>query len=134
MHLFGSRLEKWVIMEDRRVIRRPAPTRERGGSNWMGYGPGHHGLNGGMSGPANHPHVPAIEVALHHKVFGEVAYTLMAVNVPLSEVLATFCDDAGLELSDYVLEYNGQRLGSRDTPISLDLDLTPERGIRVWLR
>ena len=90
----------------RRVIRRPAPTRERGGANFMGYGPGHMGnFNSGMSGPPSHPHVPAIEVALHHKVFGEVAYTLMAVNVPLSEVLATLVAAGSLaqEESDALL-------------------------------
>jgi len=132
-----------------RVTRRPPPGARGSGHMVLSsdYGPGHRGFfDGGhmdhWSGPANHPHVPAIEVALHHKSIGEVAYTLMAVNVPLSEVLATFCEEAGLDYSEYALEHDSshiaqlhiadgarlsanshrRRLGSKDTSESLGLD------------
>lgn len=104
----------------------------------MHYGVGHHGWGSGScayySGdpgdPGSHPHVAAIEVALHHRSIGEVPYTLMGMSVPLSEVLYSFLDDTGLrsdkERSEWALEFQGRRLGPKETPESLDLDAFAE--------
>jgi hypothetical protein len=116
----------------RRIARRPAPANTHegpqfySGRNFMNYGPGHRGFVSGYSfgGPASHKHIPAIEVALHHPKIGEVPYTLMGMNVPLSEVLHTFLEDAGIETPDeYALEYNGTRIFDAEaSPLSLGLD------------
>lgn len=73
---------------------------------------------------ANYPHQPAIELALHHPAIGEIPYTLMAVTVPLEELLATFLDDVQLPRDEdqYALEWNGRRLRGEDTPQSLGID------------
>lgn len=120
------------------IARRPPPQLDSGRQNFMRYGVGHVGFavgdGYGYSGPPSHPHVAAIEVALHHHAFGEVPYTLMGMNIPLSEVLATFLDDVGLakEWDEWVLEYEGRRLEPKESPQSLGLDPFQEWPVAVF--